>query len=148
MRFRTLWDRRPLHYFWIMGEMSDNELRKLFQQTGRPAMSNDLTDRIMARVAVTPVFAPVEVKPLIGKAGWFAITVAFISVLGLLLNAASAGAINGEPSFLDPLWRSFPDPSSFKISIPTGQWTIWAAAGGALLLLFTLMDRALEKGIR
>jgi hypothetical protein len=129
-----------------MPEMSDNELRKVFQQAGRPQLRTDLSDRIMARVAVTPIHQPIEVKPLIGKAGWFAIAAVFIGLLVLLFN--SAGSAPGTPSILDPLWQMMPETEGFKISIPTGKWTLWAAAGGALLLLYTLMDRALERSVR
>ncbi|MDQ3100505.1 MAG: hypothetical protein M3R08_03895 [Bacteroidota bacterium] len=125
-----------------MPELNDNELRKLFRTAGRQELGTDLTDRIMARVAVTPVLAPLEVKPLIGKAGWFFIAACFIGLLVLLFNVASAGP--SGPSILDPLWQKVPGFEGFSIKIPTGQWTIWAAGAAGCMLLFTLVDRALE----
>ena len=145
MHYRKLWDRKPLHYFWIMPEMHDNELRKLFQHAGRPPMGTDLSDRIMARVAVTPIMQPLEVKPLIGKAGWSAIAGMFIILLALLFNAAGISYNSQAPSILDPLLANVPN---LHFSLPAGPWIYWAAGAAACALVFTLMDRALERSIK
>ncbi len=129
-----------------MPEMNDNELRKLFQHAGRPQMGTDLSERIMARVAVTPVHRPLEVKPLIGRFGWLAIGAVFIGLLALFFNAAGAGSAG--PSILDPLWQQVPNIEGFRIKIPRGPWTIWAAVAAGCLFLFTLADRALERSVK
>jgi hypothetical protein len=128
-----------------MPELNDNDLRKLFRKAGRPEPGIDLTDRIMARVAVTPIHEPLEVKPLIGRTGWILIAFIVIAIVSLLINTYFTGTAVNEPSVLDPLWRSLPD---LRIRIPFGQWTIWTAAAGALILLCTLMDKVLEKAVK
>ena len=129
-----------------MPELNDNDLRKLFRAAGRPEPGTDLTDRIMARVAVTPIHRPLEVKPLIGRWGWVGIGVVFIGMLVVLLSAAGTGSAG--PSILDPLWQQLPRYEGFRLAIPMGQWTVWAAAAAGCMLLFTLVDRALEKAVK
>jgi hypothetical protein len=129
-----------------MPELSDNELRKLFQQAGRPPMATDLSDRIMARVAVTPIHQPLVVKPVIGRAGWFAIAAGFIGLLAFLFNAA--GTTAGTSSLLDPLWQNVPRIQLSHIALPTGQWTLWAAVIAGGMLMLALMDRVLERVVK
>ena len=65
-----------------MPELSEIDLRKLFQAAGHQMPASDLTDRIMARVAVTPIIRSTVVQPLISKRAW--IMTAF-GLVGLVL---------------------------------------------------------------
>ena len=53
-----------------MPELSETDLRKLFQVAGHQAPASDLTDRIMARVAVAPIVRLTVATPLISKRAW------------------------------------------------------------------------------
>lgn len=124
-----------------MPELNDNDLRKLFRAAGRSKPGIDLTDRIMARVAVTPIHRPLEVKPLIGKAGWSAIGALIVMIVLVLINLGSTSA---ESSLLDPIHRELSriQLPSFSLS---EQWLYWSAAIAGLAFLYSLMDRILER---
>ena len=62
-------------------QSTDQDLCKLFQTAGHHAPGCDLTARIMARVAVTPLFRPKVIRPLIGQRTWVVMAVAFSTYL-------------------------------------------------------------------
>ena len=124
-----------------MPELNENDLRKLFRAAGRAEPGIDLTDRIMARVAVSPIHRPLEVKPLIGKAGWFAIGSLILLIVLVLMNLVGTSS---ESSLLDPIHRELS-----RIQLPVfslqAQWIYWSAAIAGLAFLYSLMDRILER---
>ena len=124
-----------------MPELNDNDLRKLFRAAGRSKPGIDLTDRIMSRVAVTPIHRPLEVKPLIGKAGWFAIGALIALIVVVLINMGTSSA---ENSLLDPI-----NYKLSQIQLPAfslqAQWLYWSAAIAGFAFLYSLMDRILER---
>ena len=52
------------------------DLHHLFQAARHAAPATDLTDRIMARVAVTPLLRPTPVRPILGRGAWTSIILA------------------------------------------------------------------------
>lgn len=80
-----------------MPEMNDNDLRKLFQAAGHAKPERDLTNRIMARVAVTRIAEPVVVAPLISKRAW--VTIAIATGLFFLCALSLSGLGGTNPSF-------------------------------------------------
>jgi hypothetical protein len=127
-----------------MRELNDHDLRKLFQEAGRQQPASDLTGRIMARVAVTRMHAPLVVKPLISRTGWVVITCVVLVLVGLVASVP-AGAGTASSSLLGPVLEWLPRIGGTPIQWPTGPWVYWAAAVAGCLLLLSLMDRALER---
>lgn len=121
-----------------MPELDDKGLRKLFQAAGHEAPATDLTARIMARVAVTPIARPVEVIPLIGKRAWTVMAVG-VTVLLALAVAGSTGQTT-TPSYLTPVTDLLG-----SIRLPQGDWPVWMIGASACALLFTLLDRMLAR---
>jgi len=121
-----------------MPELDENDLRKLFQAAGHDVPGTDLTERIMARVAVTPIARPVAVEPLIGKRAWAGIITGVSVLLGLSV-AAGQGAGATAP-YLAPLMDLLGG-----IGLPQGDWPLWMIGASACALLFALLDRALAR---
>ena len=127
-----------------MPELTDNDLRKLFRTAGRPELGADLSDRIMARVSVTLILQPLQVKPLISRSVWFAIGAI---VFGLVAVIASLFTFDpSSPSLLGSLWQNLPDLT--RMQLPTGKWILWAAMATGCFFLIALTDRALEKTVK
>lgn len=123
-----------------MRELNDDHLRKLFQSQGHDAPAHDLTARIMARVAVTPIARPTPARPLIGTSGWVAITAGAMALLGLslLLGATSGHAPASADAMLDAM-RSW--------QLPQGSWPQVMIGGSILVLLFFALDRTLNRSM-
>ncbi len=57
------------------------DLHHLFQMAGHVEPATDLTERIMARVAVTPLLRPTPVRPIMGSRAWIGIAVLTAALL-------------------------------------------------------------------
>lgn len=122
-----------------MPELNEHDLSKLFQAAGHHAPGSDLTARIMARVAVTPIHRPAPVKPLIGRTGWVLIA----ALLALpLLGALVAGPSQSAPSsgLLAPLQDLLT-----HVQLPAGAWPAWVIGASAVALLLVVLDRFLSR---
>jgi hypothetical protein len=69
-----------------MPELNDHDLDNLFRKAGHCVPRTNLADRIMARVAVTPLVRSTEVKPLIGKRTWLVIALCAFALVGVLMT--------------------------------------------------------------
>lgn len=119
-----------------MPELNDDDLRKIFRTAGHAAPGSDLSARIMARVAVTPMARPVVVEPLIGRRGW--IVLAIIAVMLLIATFVIPGtSVPTGPSWFTPM-----DEVHKHIRLPQ-DWSLWALLASTTALLFTLVDRSL-----
>jgi hypothetical protein len=122
-----------------MPELNERDLSRLFKSVGHEAPGNDLSARIMARVAVTTIARPVPVKPLIGPWGWAGIA-AFVMgavLLGLFSGVAGGGS---EFTYLSPVLDMISG-----IELPKGDWPLWMIGISFLALLFLGIDRALDS---
>ncbi len=122
-----------------MPELSDKQLRKLFHAAGHSSPGFDLTARILARAAVTPIARRVKEQPLIGRWGWAGIA-GLVAALLIVARFAAAGGQATEPAV----------PSGFTaylqhLQLPAGQWPLWAIGCSACALLLVLLDRALQR---
>ncbi len=120
---------------------SEQALRKLFQAAGHHTPGTDITARIMAQVAVTPLLRPVVVKPLIGSRAWAVMAIGMLTLLVLVLTTGQ-GAPAEAPSALSPYAERFRN-----LLMPGGTWPVWTIGVSACALLFTLLDRALAKRV-
>jgi hypothetical protein len=118
-----------------MRETKD-ELSALFRSAGHTSPAVDLTDRIMARVAVTPLLRPTSVKPLLGRAAWIGI----ILVTAAVLLAGSMGSVTTgtASSAVRDAWRTI-GPSLPAV----GNWALWLSGLSASLLVLAAVDRLL-----
>lgn len=122
-----------------MPDLSDKQLRNLFHAAGHSAPAADLTARILARTAVTPIARRVKDEPLIGRWGWAGIAGLVVALLivarlaGGEAQAAAPGAPSGFTAFLQHL------------QLPAGQWPLWAIGGSACAFLLVMLDRALQR---
>lgn len=117
--------------------MSDpNEpMRDLFRTVGHATPANDLTERIMARVAVTPVLSRRPVAPLVSRAGW-----AGIGGAAVLILIATAWAAPGMPSD-GPLGHAF---QALRAPLfQAGSWAPWLSGLSLCMLVLAAMDRLL-----
>ncbi|MEZ4756126.1 MAG: hypothetical protein R2817_04810 [Flavobacteriales bacterium] len=118
-----------------MREVKD-ELHDLFQAAGHAVPEADLTDRIMARVAVTPVLRPTPVKPILDRRAWIAIILLTTTVLLCgLVGSANTASTSGPVS---DAWRA----ASSALS-SSGSWAHWLAGLSASLLVLAAVDRSL-----
>ena len=122
-----------------MPELNDSDLDKLFRTAGHFAPRTSLADRIMARVAVTPLVRSTEVKPLIGKRTWWAIALCAFSLVGILLLIGTAGSSSG------PGVGSLMGELLDRTTPPMGNWPLWVIGVSVCLLMLALMDRALGQ---
>ncbi|MFN6116036.1 MAG: hypothetical protein ACK46G_08305 [Flavobacteriales bacterium] len=115
-----------------------DELHHLFQAAGRTGPDRDLTDRIMARVAVTPLLRPTPVKPILGRGAWIGIIIMTVVVLVWgLLGSGHAEATDG------PVSEAL---RTISATLPaTGNWALWLAGLSASLLVLAAVDRALAR---
>lgn len=120
-----------------MPELHDQDLRKLFRTVGHTPPGADLTARIMARVAVTPIARPLTVEPLIGKRGW---AIAMVGVVALLVFAFVTGGNSTAP----PPWL-VPAAETLRHIRPPQDWPVWTLGTTACALLFTAVDRLLAR---
>jgi hypothetical protein len=121
-----------------MPEVSDKDLEALFKAAGHAMPTVDLTDRIMARVSVTPIARPRQVPPLIGPFGWLGISaflLVFFVVLALFVPSApsSFGVLGSFPRWTADLFQN------------TSTWLMWSTGGAACALFFVLVDRMLAQ---
>jgi hypothetical protein len=122
-----------------MPELNASDLDKLFRTAGHSAPRTNLADRIMARVAVTPLVRSTEVKPLIGKRTWWAIALCAFSLVGILLLIGTTGSFSGPG--LGSLMGELLD----RATPPLGNWPLWVIGVSVCLLMLALMDRALGQ---
>lgn len=112
------------------------DLHHLFQAAGHAAPATDLTDRIMARVAVTPLLRPSPVKPILGRGAWIGIIILTVAVL--LLGMLGSGSTESASGPLSDAWRTI------GTALPsTGDWALWLAGLSASLLALAAVDRLL-----
>lgn len=122
-----------------MREPADITMRKLFQAAGHDAPGTDLTARIMARVAVTPMARPAKVEPLIGRTGWTILLAPVIILITVSVMAAMRAPAGDVPDYLAPMLEVVR-----QVRIPA-SWAVWSIGVTGCLLLFTLTDRALAR---
>lgn len=136
---------KRVRYFGTMREPHDNDLRKLFKAAGHAAPEQDLTARIMARVAVTPMHQATRVVPVIGIRGWIAIGAAFVLIIVLVCTTKGTGSA-GPIS----LWMDGWSERMGRISLPSGERGIWLTVASACALFLAWLDRTLAaaKGAR
>lgn len=123
-----------------MPEMNDNDLRKLFQAAGHAKPGRDLTDRIMARVAVTRIAEPVVVPPLISKRAWVTIAIA----AGIFVLCAVSLSGPGGTSHALPWMDRLLDGVS-RLQVPEGAWPQWTIGLSVLALFFALLGQYTER---
>lgn len=121
--------------------MNDQQLRKLFQAAGHDQPGRDLTERIMAQVAVTRIARPTVVRPLIGAWGWAGLGAA----AGLLVVVAltAGGAPASTPAL--PYAAAISERLG-AIRLPSGAWPQWLIGGSLLALFFAALMRKAEQG--
>ncbi|MBX2980475.1 MAG: hypothetical protein KF905_14400 [Flavobacteriales bacterium] len=120
-----------------MPELKDDDLNALFRAAGHKHVGEDLTARIMARVAVTPIHRPAPTPPLIGRRGW----VLIVSLLALPLVIAllvAPGASIDLPFLSTSILERFSE-----LRLPSGPWPLWTVGLSATALLLLLLDRFL-----
>lgn len=122
--------------------MSENDLRKLFQAAGHAGPERDLTDRIMARVAVTRIADPTPVQPLIGKRAWAGIAGTALLVLAIAAGLSGAPAATPTVPYAQPLidWLG-------ALRLPEGQWPQWVIGASGLALFFAALVRKAERNV-
>ncbi|MEO8590925.1 MAG: hypothetical protein ABI432_16225 [Flavobacteriales bacterium] len=128
-----------------MPELNEKDLRKLFQTAGHHVPATDLTDRIMARVAATPITRIDLAKPLISKRAWIMVglgLVALCTVLGLMPETPdqTPGPASTVISAIEGLLSG--------IQMPQGSWPMWTAMAMGSLLFFAWVDSALMRSMR
>lgn len=120
-------------------QSTDQDLCKLFQTAGHHAPGSDLTARIMARVAVTPLFRPKAIRPLIGQRTWVVMAVALVGLLALTL-------IVGVTTPVEPHTALSIYTARFRgLLSSNGSWAMWMIGASVCALLLTILDRLLEK---
>jgi hypothetical protein len=122
-----------------MREPADIAMRKLFQAAGHHTPGTDLTARIMARVAVTPMAHPTKVEPLIGRTGWTLLLAPVIVLITVTVVAAMRAPAGDVPDYLAPMLEVVRN-----VRIPA-SWAMWSIGITGCLLLFTWMDRVLAR---
>lgn len=122
--------------------MSENDLRKLFQAAGHTGPERDLTDRIIARVAVTRIADPTPVPPLIGKRAWAGIAGTALLVLAIAAGLSGAPAATPTVPYAQPLidWLG-------ALRLPEGQWPQWVIGASGLALFFAALVRKAERNV-
>ncbi len=118
-----------------------DELHHMFQAAGHSGPDRDLTDRIMARVAVTPILRPTPVKPILGRAAWVSIgaLAAVVMVIAVLIGQGQESTGSYTSELFNTLSASLP---------ATGNWALWLAGLSASLLVLAALDRMLAVGRR
>jgi hypothetical protein len=112
------------------------DLHHLFQAARHAAPATDLTDRIMARVAVTPLLRPTPVRPILGRGAWTSIILATAAMLLWgLLGSSGTEATSGPVS---DAWRTI----STVLCYPSDH-APWLAGLSASLLVLAAVDRLL-----
>jgi len=119
--------------------MNDNDLRKLFQAAGHARPERDLTDRVMARVAVTRIAEPTVVPPLIGKWGWAGIAGGTVLIIAAALTTSGNSATPTLP-YADTVISWFS-----QMRLPEGQWPQWVIGSSVLALFFAVVMRKVER---
>lgn len=122
-----------------MPELNERDLHKLFKAAGHHAPDSDLTARIMARVAVSPIHRPTPAKALIGFRGWMLIA----ALLALpLLAAFLAGPATAAPATgpLASLWEQLS-----QLQLPAGPWPAWLIGASCVALMLVAMDHYLSR---
>ncbi len=122
-----------------MTELSDNDLRKLFQMAGHASPDRDLTDLIMARVAVTRIAEPVYVAPLISKRTWAVIALCIMLLIAGVFSISSSGLASPSHPWGDGLVDALG-----RMKLPEGAWPQWTIGLSALSLLFAVLVRKAE----
>lgn len=121
--------------------MNDQQLRKLFQAAGHDQPARDLSERILARVAVTRIAQPTAVRPLIGAWGWAGI--GLVAVLLVVAALMAGGAPETTPAM--PYAAAISERLS-AIRLPSGAWSQWLIGSSLLALFFAMLMRRAEHG--
>ncbi|MBL7982203.1 MAG: hypothetical protein JNL52_10405 [Flavobacteriales bacterium] len=118
-----------------------DELHHLFRAAGHSGPDRDLTDRIMARVAVTPILRPTPVKPILGRTAWMAIgaLAALVMVIAVVIGQGQESKGLYTTDLFNNLSTSLP---------ATDNWAIWLAGLSASLVVLGALDRMLAIGRR
>ncbi|HEY0977477.1 MAG TPA: hypothetical protein VGE21_08405 [Flavobacteriales bacterium] len=122
-----------------MRELHDDDLRKLFRTAGHAAPEQDLTGRIMARVAVTPMHEATTVQPVIGKRGWALLAAALVLAIVLVCTIDGEATSGSIPLWLEP-WMD----RLGSIRLPSLGGAPWLAMAAACTLFFLWVDRWLS----
>lgn len=120
-----------------MPELKDEDLNALFRAAGHQQAGDDLTARIMARVAVTPIHRPAPTPPLIGRRGWVLISALLALPLVVALLVAPGASIE-LPFLSTSILERFSE-----LRLPSGPWPLWTVGLSASAMLLLLLDRYL-----
>lgn len=123
-----------------MPELNERDLHEVFRTAGHHAPARDLTDRIMARVAVTPIARPLAVKPVIGTRGWIGIAAGTAA----LVAWSALGGTDSAPS----AWTQVVADRVPHFALPAGNWPLWLAIGSGTALLCAYLDTVLRTKVR
>lgn len=124
-----------------MPELNEHDLQRLLKAAGHAAPEHDLTARIMAQVAVTPMHRPAPTAPLIGRWGWVAIvTFVALALLGALF--ATPQGVESGPGLLAPVQEFLG-----QLRVPGGPWPAWVPGACVVALLLVAMDRVLSRSV-
>ena len=127
-----------------MPDLNENDLIKLFKAAGHRAPERDLTARVMARVAVTPILRLDIARPLISKRAWWGAGVGLAAlVVTVALLPHDPGTADGPVSTA----LALAEERISRISIPT-SWLTWTAMTVGGLLFFTWVDATLARSGR
>ena len=116
-----------------------HDLDRLFRKAGHHMPATDLTARIMARVAVTPMARPVPVRPLIGRWGWMAMAAALLGLLVFVLGMGTSPTGSPPVLYLTPWLERLGD-----LRPPQGEWPLWITGASVLAFLFVVIDQAMD----
>jgi hypothetical protein len=128
-----------------MPELNENDLRKLFQTAGHHTPRHDLTARIMAQVAVTPMVRIDIAKPLISKKAWWCAGVGLAALAGAsVLLPGDTNAADGPVSIV----LATLEERISQVRLPAGSWPMWTGLTLGGLLLLTWIDGTLMRSMR
>lgn len=127
-----------------MPELDENDLRKLFRSAGHHAPGRDMTARIMARVAVTPMTRLDITKPLISKQAWLG------AGIGLAVLIGAIAVLPHEPGPADGPMATVLSTVQERLSRFTvpGSWLTWGAITLGGLLFLSVLDGTLMRASR
>lgn len=115
---------------------TEDELRQLFKAAGHSRAAVDLTERIMARVAVTPLLRPRPVQPLMSRKAWIGIAGGAAIFLLLTVTMAPSSAAFAGP--MDLVRKAV-----YGTLVQASAWASWLMGISVCMLILTLLDRLL-----
>jgi hypothetical protein len=115
---------------------TDDELRHLFKAAGHSRPAVDLTQRIMAQVAVTPLLRPKPSQPLLSRRAWSGIGIGAALVLLCAVITAPSTAASGSAT---DLART----TLHQALVQASGWAPWLLGISVCMVVLTFIDRLL-----